>query len=1004
MRLKISLLLPAALGLLALPGLPAQENVALGRLATQSSQLGTFGPELGVDGNLGNFTHTQASADLPGPAWWEVDIEETVEIGVIVLWNRTSCCGSRLRDIVVQIFDADGVTVAFETTDPDNPVPDDLLNPENDLGVFPDGPTNLVVNVAELTGAAVEGRYVRVLRLPDEDLSGTGGQGNTDEGTVLSLGEVEVFSGVPECPADGDTHCEGITADGPLEGDIVGLWTVNATATDESGDPIIYNFTATHEGGTTLSDTVVDFGSTTFDLQLPGSWTITVTVDDIAFCDDEAADATCEVVIDVEGLPAFTDANGLILTKAFLVLGPFSHPFGCGGPPEDLLGNHIANARIECEYPEEGDAIDYDVNAAVTTAYLGPEIDGIPTWRAFDDGTTENGDQDLTLDIGQMDDVVSWLVTYVEYLEDEPVEIEICLGSDDGGQLWLDGQLLVNDPTCRVVSDCDVRVPVTVEPGVHRLAAAAWNRGGGWGLRLSLQEPAGPILDDEILFPEWVFHGRERPAGLVPPECAPPVTIDVCDLVEEDGSVELAWSNPPDAANPIAITVNGDIVAELPSDATSTTIDAGALPAVDPILICVDNGAPVPACCSVSNNIATGKFAEQSSTNGVYAAALGVDGDLGNFTHTLAGNSGLGPAIWEVDLGEVVAIEKVVLHNRDSCCGSRLRDIILSVHDWSFHEDLPLIDPTIGEITDVQFPLWEDALFESDILNEENELGAFPLGPDSIEVDLEGTEGRFVRVTRIPDRDLSGTGGQGNNDEADVLSLGEVQVFPSRGPVVCPEEGDADYADTECSGVTVSGPAGNVPGTYTATASATDATNDTISYTFTADDGAGGVIRVGPRRGDNTADFDLTPGTWAISVAVDDSLRCDDVSPNATCSTQVTVISVGGATFVRGDADASGAVNITDAIFLLGYLFQGTEAPPCMDAADVDGLGDNAPNITDAIFLLGWLFQGSAFPPSPTPLQGGATSASYEGAESCGADPEGEADGMGCVSFPPCEG
>ena len=32
-------------------------------------------------------------------------------------------------------------------------------------------------------------------------------------------------------------------------------------------------------------------------------------------------------------------------------------------------------------------------------------------------------------------------------------------------------------------------------------------------------------------------------------------------------------------------------------------------------------------------------------------------------------------------------------------------------------------------------------------------------------------------MTRTPDPDLSGTGGQGNDDEADVLSLGEVEVF-----------------------------------------------------------------------------------------------------------------------------------------------------------------------------------------------------------------------------------
>ena len=35
----------------------------------------------------------------------------------------------------------------------------------------------------------------------------------------------------------------------------------------------------------------------------------------------------------------------------------------------------------------------------------------------------------------------------------------------------------------------------------------------------------------------------------------------------------------------------------------------------------------------------------------------------------------------------------------------------------------------------------------------------------------------MVRVTRTPDPHLSGTGGQGNQDEANVLSLGDVETF-----------------------------------------------------------------------------------------------------------------------------------------------------------------------------------------------------------------------------------
>lgn len=68
-------------------------------------------------------------------------------------------------------------------------------------------------------------------------------------------------------------------------------------------------------------------------------------------------------------------------------------------------------------------------------------------------------------------------------------------------------------------------------------------------------------------------------------------------------------------------------------------------------------------------------------------------------------------------------------------------------------------------------------------------------------------------------------------------------------------------------------------------------------------------------------------------------------------------------TFVRGDADGNGAINITDGIFTLNYLFTGGGDPPCADAADADDNGSI--NITDGIFILNFLFTGGGDPPAP---------------------------------------
>src|SRR5262249_55984215 len=92
----------------------------------------------------------------------------------------------------------------------------------------------------------------------------------------------------------------------------------------------------------------------------------------------------------------------------------------------------------------------------------------------------------------------------------------------------------------------------------------------------------------------------------------------------------------------------------------------------------------------------------------------------------------------------------------------------------------------------------------------------------------------------------------------------------------------------------------------------------------------------------------------------------------------------GAAAFIRGDANADGERNITDAIFLLGCSFLGTKCPDCADAADVNDDGKH--NITDPIYLLNFLFSGGSNPPAPD--------------DACGQDSTG--DELDCASFLPC--
>ena len=76
------------------------------------------------------------------------------------------------------------------------------------------------------------------------------------------------------------------------------------------------------------------------------------------------------------------------------------------------------------------------------------------------------------------------------------------------------------------------------------------------------------------------------------------------------------------------------------------------------------------------------------------------------------------------------------------------------------------------------------------------------------------------------------------------------------------------------------------------------------------------------------------------------------------------------ASFRRGDGDSNCAVDITDAIFILRYLFLSGAPPRCQDAADADDSG--LLQITDPIYILNYLFLGGAAPPLPGPSTPGA--------------------------------
>jgi probable HAF family extracellular repeat protein len=90
------------------------------------------------------------------------------------------------------------------------------------------------------------------------------------------------------------------------------------------------------------------------------------------------------------------------------------------------------------------------------------------------------------------------------------------------------------------------------------------------------------------------------------------------------------------------------------------------------------------------------------------------------------------------------------------------------------------------------------------------------------------------------------------------------------------------------------------------------------------------------------------------------------------------------AALTRGDSNADGATDVSDAVATLADLFLGIPMNDCQDAADVND--DGKVDLSDPVRLLGHLFLGSDPPPSPF--------------NTCGVDPT--VDGLDCKTFGAC--
>jgi hypothetical protein len=156
-----------------------------------------------------------------------------------------------------------------------------------------------------------------------------------------------------------------------------------------------------------------------------------------------------------------------------------------------------------------------------------------------------------------------------------PVTLRLQVGSDDGLRLWLDGALLIDVVTTRVLDLNDHHLDLHLAPGLHHLFAKVAQDAGGWSFQMapkrSLTRAAESALDWQLQldFPEGEAKSWRVATVAVPEEA---------EL--EVGGLELL----PDG-RPIVATRRGELV----------VVDgADALPPVAPKLTTFASGLQEP--------------------------------------------------------------------------------------------------------------------------------------------------------------------------------------------------------------------------------------------------------------------------------------------------------------------------------------------------------------------------------------------------------------------------
>ncbi|HVR76442.1 MAG TPA: LamG-like jellyroll fold domain-containing protein [Planctomycetota bacterium] len=764
---------------------------------------------------------------------------------------------------------------------------------------------------------------------------------------ALSEAEVHEVIESPDCPADGDTTCSNLLVDGPPDNG-VGTYTLTATGDDDSGDmDLLYTFVADNGEGTTLTRGPQTSDTATFPLT-PGTWTLSSTVDDTLFCFDSRAEDTCMQTVEIEAPPMLVSRwkfDGDVLDSEPAMnhgtfVGDAAPMFteGFDGMPDSAI---LLDGVDDYVAVTQNAGLPIQINEAYTLAAWvkglpqmdrrvfaeGSSTTNTPLWGLATQSTGATSQVDMFIRNDANVTTVNHRLSgrdafdgswhHVAWVDDNGQGVLYIDGVRDSGDFRYTRAPLTLDRTAigavlRAAAGNfyagaidDVRVynyaltPGEVSDLVPEFADCAADMDthctgisvagparGGPGIHTATatgaDDSGDPILytfvlsDSEGNFLRQVGPQTAATADFELNKGMYDITVTVDDIIRckdvaDDAS--CSTSVTVEDAPPILIShwsFDGDLLDPISgNDGTFVGKDA---PPFRPGYDCTEDGA-LQFDGAVDYVVVAQTQDLPISRKEAFSVAMWVkgppQGDRRVFSESSTAASAQLFNIGTDNTGATGAVDIFIRNDANAALVNHVHSTGIAFDD-TWHHIAYTDDNGTAK-------LYIDGVL--DPANFNYVRGTLTLNTTTIGGILRATSCCWFKG-RIDDVRLYNY----------ALEEDEVTEIIGSGPgECCPEVGD-----THCLGLTVMGPAGDGPGEYTAQASASDDSGDAVSYTFTASNGVDEPMVIGPQAADS-ATFMIggAPGSttvWTFTVEVDDDPTCPDVSGDAVCSAEKTVI------------------------------------------------------------------------------------------------------------------